>query len=808
MQITGLIKMKNKKASAVVIILVVSILLVSSGVIITQEIKKSSEVTGTGLVLLDNEKENPDSLSDSSGDGTKLFTFGDSGGKSSSKKKSGSRGLSSNTGSSNIIETPETIIEITDNETSENQTLVNDTEEDLNSSESVNVSNESTESQQGAMVEGQCKPDSKETDEGPGGRYCTYDDYEECYDYKTESTVIAYSWNLARGFYEKERGTDYCSDANTLQEAYLNCGLTLWLGDSLKWREKDCNDFDNTFDNYYCTNNEVRKQVRKNDYSCGGGECNSRQTVLSDIVISKKGDGNYCSKRKEGVDKEWYNCRLCGYEDYDCDSNSQCYGNLECKGPILDLNPSYYDGCCRSDEDWDSNTKRCVAQQECTSGVCCDGYYYRPSNYVCDNHYGSYYYDCPTGQCLGSDVKKQDRKRYCSGSSSSCNGAIEWNSWQVHDSCTSNEFCDSSNAGYNSPFSCSQTQCTSGMCCDTDCGEYSFLNPTNTCAYSLDYGCPNGEGVSNPGADVYMRTKPISCSGSSSACDGNEGNWGSWSLYDSCTSDQYCTDDDATCNSCGTHTTSNCYSDDVYWYDNCNNREDKKEECGTLGCSGGSCVPEIECYSDSDCGIDGYVGEKFCSSEDVYQSYMVYSCNNPGTTSSYCSSGDADILIEDCGEDSYGSNYCSGNDVYSDFTDRGCSSGSCFENTESQLIEACGEELCVGGVCEPLERPDLTITDLAVQSINGKTVVLAFTIKNIGELATADVYWMVDTDSTDENPERTIPVSLDPGSWTRAYMMWTYSQSGTYQPEAVVDSDNLILESDENNNKESISLVV
>jgi len=41
---------------------------------------------------------------------------------------------------------------------------------------------------------------------------------------------------------------------------------------------------------------------------------------------------------------------------------------------------------------------------------------------------------------------------------------------------------------------------------------------------------------------------------------------------------------------CTPHLTYSCYGGDVYWYDSCGNREDKKEECGTLTCIGGVCV--------------------------------------------------------------------------------------------------------------------------------------------------------------------------------------------------------------------------
>ena len=41
---------------------------------------------------------------------------------------------------------------------------------------------------------------------------------------------------------------------------------------------------------------------------------------------------------------------------------------------------------------------------------------------------------------------------------------------------------------------------------------------------------------------------------------------------------------------CVSHYSRKCYSGDVYWYDSCNHREEKKEDCGSKTCSNGVCV--------------------------------------------------------------------------------------------------------------------------------------------------------------------------------------------------------------------------
>ncbi len=40
---------------------------------------------------------------------------------------------------------------------------------------------------------------------------------------------------------------------------------------------------------------------------------------------------------------------------------------------------------------------------------------------------------------------------------------------------------------------------------------------------------------------------------------------------------------------CCSHYSSGCFSNDVYWYDACNQREGMKEDCGAAGCIDGSC---------------------------------------------------------------------------------------------------------------------------------------------------------------------------------------------------------------------------
>jgi len=130
------------------------------------------------------------------------------------------------------------------------------------------------------------------------------------------------------------------------------------------------------------------------------------------------------------------------------------------------------------------------------------------------------------------------------------------------------------------------------------------------------------------------------------------------------------------------------------------------EECIDI-CVEGECT-EIICSSDSDCGIDDYIGDSYCNSvsnNSIYQDWIDYTCHNPGQADSYCSNKITPVFSEDCGKDycdDWNTNYCENNDIYKSRTcyNKGCSNGNCFNspNQEEQLVEEC-TDICVNGEC-------------------------------------------------------------------------------------------------------------
>ncbi|MCX6748648.1 MAG: hypothetical protein NT076_03510, partial [Candidatus Pacearchaeota archaeon] len=74
-----------------------------------------------------------------------------------------------------------------------------------------------------------------------------------------------------------------------------------------------------------------------------------------------------------------------------------------------------------------------------------------------------------------------------------------------------------------------------------------------------------------------------------------------------------------------------------------------KDTCVNPGTTASFCTnTPMNCLSDNDCGFTGYLGDEFCSQNDVYKNYQNAKCNNPGTLNSSCSINLIPSLIQDC----------------------------------------------------------------------------------------------------------------------------------------------------------------
>jgi len=152
-----------------------------------------------------------------------------------------------------------------------------------------------------------------------------------------------------------------------------------------------------------------------------------------------------------------------------------------------------------------------------------------------------------------------------------------------------------------------------------------------------------------------------------------------------------------------------------------------KSACPTnQHCINGQCT--VACSQDSDCGTSGYTGTASCSQNNVVQSYVAYTCSNPGTsqskcsvqtaqqtkkaceTNQQCSGGKCSTITcsqdSDCEAPGYsGTAFCSGNNVVKNYATYTCSSpgttqSSCVSHVTPQTQQTClSTQTCSGGTC-------------------------------------------------------------------------------------------------------------
>lgn len=133
--------------------------------------------------------------------------------------------------------------------------------------------------------------------------------------------------------------------------------------------------------------------------------------------------------------------------------------------------------------------------------------------------------------------------------------------------------------------------------------------------------------------------------------------------------------------------------------------EELVEEC-ECGCSEGECLDcEIECYKDEDCGQDGCSGGgNYCCDNEVCQDFIRFTCHNPGTVESYCSSLIYPIILENC-------------------TKQGkiCENGFCVEKPECEdTCQSLGKECGIWMICG--EETICGLCDVGFECVNGKCV--------------------------------------------------------------------------------------
>lgn len=198
--------------------------------------------------------------------------------------------------------------------------------------------------------------------------------------------------------------------------------------------------------------------------SCGMNEtCARTGDTVSCMTTCQDQDRQGCYNG----DVYWYNsCNVRGSLYRSCGSNEECVSS--------------------------GDSASCVSTCECSSGACCDGCNYRSSSYTCDSNLRTEY-RCSSTMC-GGDPQRRVIRRKCSGSSSSCNGAEDPQSWTNSDTCNDFELCQSSNSSSASCSSSCSYGCTGSSCDSTPCCTCCRLTPSpslNQWTSFTSGSCPN-----------------------------------------------------------------------------------------------------------------------------------------------------------------------------------------------------------------------------------------------------------------------------------------------------------------------------
>jgi len=285
---------------------------------------------------------------------------------------------------------------------------------------------------------------------------------------------------------------------------------------------------------------------------------------------------------------------------------------------------------------------------------------------------------------------------------------------------------------------CSASEmCSNGIC------------ETITCSRNSDCGINGyvGDSYCSTNGDIVRDFKNYKCNNagtSQSYCSSNI----TINVQQECTGNQICVGrqqnkllsskgvvplpDEPICVTIKCTTDSNCNDNNPRTVDKCVNPGTSESFCRNT---------PVNCLEDLDCGITGYTGNEYCSSDDIYKKFQTSTCLNPGTVNSYCNINTRDRLIQDCddgnpttidscsevggiarcnneriicnrnsdcGSDGYiGNNYCSVNgDSVRDYKLYTCSNpgtpqSSCSNRVEQRLIDDCtSQEICTNGICD------------------------------------------------------------------------------------------------------------
>ena len=475
-----------------------------------------------------------------------------------------------------------------------------------------------------------------------------------------------------------------------------------------------------------CSSSTESRLKTECDFSCSNGACTGECNANSDCSADFH-SGNYCSVRNVVRDFHDFSCVNHGCTEnivtqqvqacsdlctngacvaVACDANSDCgtdgfSGNRFCQGNQVRqqftlhscLNPGAASSSCNLNTE-NRVIETCDNNEVCNNGACvavaCN------SNNNCGTN-------GPEGNrfCQSGDVYQNFRNFMCNNAGTATSSCSSNTNAQLVDDCTLGEVC-------------SNGACVD-RCDDTDNDGYDDCSVGTPDDDGRVVDCNDNNAGINPGAS------DVQCNGVDNDCDGQIDE-GYVSATTNCgvgecakTGTKSCVNGNEV-NSCtaGSPVAEICDGKD----NDCDGQSDEQGNLCSPGsvCSFGSCM-QIACSTNSNCGTDGFIGNQFCSTDDVYQNYRTFTCNNPGTISSSCSSSTESRLKNacdfscsngactgecntnsDCTADFNSGNYCSARNVVKDFHDFSCVNHACTENIVTQHVQTCSD-LCTNGAC-------------------------------------------------------------------------------------------------------------
>ena len=164
-----------------------------------------------------------------------------------------------------------------------------------------------------------------------------------------------------------------------------------------------------------------------------------------------------------------------------------------------------------------------------------------------------------------------------------------------------------------------------------------------------------------------------------------------------CGSNQYCENNECNDIEC-LPTATKCVDNDYYA---CENYKWKNKGIIINKCG-------IECLSDYSCLEDGYTGNEYCSGYNVRQNYRDYSCvsykceyedteKDKGIIINKC--GVNCLVNTDCGLEGFvGDKFCSGKDIGQRYKTYSCINYNCISTVEIKVVEEC-KIRCVDSIC-------------------------------------------------------------------------------------------------------------